>query len=256
MKDALNEVVVRGGILASVSDATRELHEARLLAERSLYLFKRMPMLAQWHGQLFGYEVLTLPETRGLLTDIDQATTAATKLQATVERYPEEITALRRDLLEDAAQRLSLERKALLGEMDALLERQRTATLDQLQSQYADLQRLADSAGNSAQAMREASQALLTVVGPYTPKKAGEATGLDKINEGLERLVVASHDLKVLTERVERLAQSDTAAALADLDALLARHEQRLFLYAAGLLVLAFVLGAGLVILFRRPRAS
>jgi hypothetical protein len=65
-KSILDGVPLGSGLLAPVSEATRQMEETRMLAERGVYLTKRMPELLRWQAEAFLRTVLLHPEIRKL----------------------------------------------------------------------------------------------------------------------------------------------------------------------------------------------
>src|SRR5688572_1397200 len=65
-KSVLDGVPLGSGLLAPVTEATRQIAETRLLAERALYLAKRMPLLLRWHAESLLNTTLTRPEITDL----------------------------------------------------------------------------------------------------------------------------------------------------------------------------------------------
>src|SRR6185436_8784354 len=63
-KSILDNVPLGSGLLAPVSEATRQIEETRMLAERGLYLTKRLPQLARWQAEALLNTVMLHPEIR------------------------------------------------------------------------------------------------------------------------------------------------------------------------------------------------
>jgi hypothetical protein len=83
-KSILDGVPLGSGLLAPVSEATRQLEETRLLAERGLFLAKRMPLLARWHAESYLNTVLVKPEIQKLSDAAVRAVNLAETLPARV----------------------------------------------------------------------------------------------------------------------------------------------------------------------------
>lgn len=80
-KSILDGVPLGSGLLAPVSEATRQLEETRMLAERGLYLTKRMPQLARWQAEAFLHSVMRHPE-------VHKFNDTAARVAAVVETLP------------------------------------------------------------------------------------------------------------------------------------------------------------------------
>ena len=83
-KTVLDGVPLGAGLLAPVSEATRQLAETRLLAERSMYLAKRMPLLLRWHAEAFMNSVLSREEFADWKALADRVATLAESLPSRI----------------------------------------------------------------------------------------------------------------------------------------------------------------------------
>ena len=81
-KSILDNVPLGSGLLAPVSEATRQIQETRMLAERGLYLAKRMPQLVRWQAEAFLNTALLHPESRKLTDTAQRAVAVAESLPA------------------------------------------------------------------------------------------------------------------------------------------------------------------------------
>ncbi len=53
--------------LVNVDEASRSVDQARMVAERAIYLSARMPTLLRWQTEMFVYEIAAMPETKHLM---------------------------------------------------------------------------------------------------------------------------------------------------------------------------------------------
>ena len=83
-KTVLDGVPLGAGLLAPVTEASRQLAETRLLAERGLYLAKRMPLIVRWHAEAFLNTVLARPEITGVQKTADRIATIANDMPAKI----------------------------------------------------------------------------------------------------------------------------------------------------------------------------
>lgn len=81
-KSILDNVPMGSGLLAPVSEATRQIEEARMLAERGLFLSKRMPLLLRWQAESFLNTVLLHPELQKLIDSSNRTLAVAESLPA------------------------------------------------------------------------------------------------------------------------------------------------------------------------------
>jgi hypothetical protein len=65
-KSILDGIPLGSGLLAPVSEATRQIEETRMLAERGFFLTKRMARLARWEAEALFNSMMLHPEIRTL----------------------------------------------------------------------------------------------------------------------------------------------------------------------------------------------
>lgn len=99
-KTALDGVPLGSGLLAPVTEASRQLAETRLLAERAMYLAKRMPLLIRWHAESLLNTTLTRPE----ITDLRKT---ASRIAEVAEEMPAKIANERVTVLQAAQERVN-----------------------------------------------------------------------------------------------------------------------------------------------------
>ena len=236
MKDAFNEIIQRGGLLGPVNEAVRELHESRMMAERGLFLLERMPMIMQWEEQLFALEMLYQPETIRLLTDITSGV-------GTLNEF--------KDVIEDLPKSAMKQQKEFFKEAHRLLEGERKLFFADLQKQNDALKLITKQASDAASELRLMFDSIERMADPEHPRPADQPSGLDKINSGLVKLQAATKDVNALVAALdvlmEKTGQTDLSPALQKIDSLAEKHERQIAMYAAGLIVLIFILGLFLI---------
>ena len=238
-----------GGFLEPVEEVAREAHEARLLAERALFLAKRMPMFIEWHTTLAYRQIAASPEVSSVLDNLQGYRDALEKVGQQISELPGKIAEQRRSLVVEFAQLIGRERAETIRNMQMLIRSEREAL-------FSDLSKGADT------------------YGPILEQLAVTAAATRDAVSGIERMT-ASRDgrpddganIKQVHEIADRLANTATAmnevvvglnslfnaelGILASIDAVLATQVQRVFLYAAALILL---LGAVLYVVFRTFR--
>ena len=229
--NAVDRVLSSGGLLAPVEAVAREAHEARLLAERGVYIANRMPFLLGWQGDLLYRRVVSSPEMREALYDARAYRSVLERLAREVENMPGRISAERVSAFRDLSERVAREREALfrqLGEgahsYGPLVEQLRitaTATSDVT----AGLERLI--AGKPGSEPFSMQQLHTTVQG-----MAVVATDLNRVVSGLDNLLGGKSDLR----------------GLAAIETMLVAHERKLFFYAVALV---FLMGVVLALAMR-----
>ena len=256
MKEALDEVILRGGFLAPVSDASHELHETRMLAERSMIWLKRLPMLLQLHGTLLGFDALSLPETRKVMGDIEGFVSAAKGVQTAVAKLPESARTLRLETLDDLDRKLMAQQEMFFKQMRLTLEAERTALLTSMETHGPTLGKMTADADSTARNLLLVSQSIERMTGsardlngPSAPDAAG--VSLKAFGETVRGLNELAQRLEMLADKTDRGAVS---LLIGEFDTALQSHERRLAMYAASVLSLAFVFGIALIYVARRKR--
>jgi hypothetical protein len=86
-KSVLDGVPLGSGLLAPVSEATRQIEETRMLAERAFFLAKRMAQLARWEAEALFNAMMLHPEIR---TGNETAVRVAAILETLPAKFAEE----------------------------------------------------------------------------------------------------------------------------------------------------------------------
>ncbi|UCH23117.1 MAG: hypothetical protein JSU83_07900 [Deltaproteobacteria bacterium] len=110
------------GIFKSVEIATRQVEEARLLAERGMYLGARLPMMTGMFADVWLSTVLNNPEVNELTAYLDQFSDISGRLADLAEKLPTHITTEREAAV-----------KQVMEEMDTFSQ----ITLDRLMEKVA-----------------------------------------------------------------------------------------------------------------------
>jgi len=85
--------------LAGLDPATRELTEARLFAERALYIGQRMPFTLRWQIELLGEKIRLAPETQQTLTNTFAVARGIEKIGRLAATLPDQLSAEREAIL-------------------------------------------------------------------------------------------------------------------------------------------------------------
>ncbi len=112
------------GLFRSVRTATRQVEKARLLAERTVFLATRMPLLAGYFADAWSSQLLISPEFKNILNDIHRLVNAA-------EQLPNRIATERELTIDQAIERLSAERQAAINQLMSRIARERKNTINQ-----------------------------------------------------------------------------------------------------------------------------
>jgi hypothetical protein len=108
-KSKLSEVWKPSGLFKSVEMATKQVEEARLLAERAMFLATRMPLLTGYFADVWTSQLLISPEIKALLTDLH-------RFVNTTENLPQDFAREREALIEQTMDRLADERKKTIND--------------------------------------------------------------------------------------------------------------------------------------------
>jgi hypothetical protein len=125
------------GIFKTVQNATRQVEEARLLAERGMYLGTRLPMMTGVFADVWLSTVLINPEVNKLKADLHQFSDISGRLADLAEKLPNHITGER-----EAAVKQIMEEMATFSQvtLDRLMEKvaiERETAIKQLVDQAA-----------------------------------------------------------------------------------------------------------------------
>jgi hypothetical protein len=87
--------------LSGLDPATREIAEARLFAERALYVTQKFPTLLRWQSELLSVHATELPAVQQLVTNTTRFTAAVDRVSRVAEQLPAQLSAERAAILAD-----------------------------------------------------------------------------------------------------------------------------------------------------------
>jgi len=79
------------GLFKSVKEATQQVEEIRMLAERGIFLGTRMPLLTGNFAEVWMSQLLVSPETKKILDDIHTFSSVSERLALVAEQMPDKI---------------------------------------------------------------------------------------------------------------------------------------------------------------------
>jgi len=123
----LKSKVKSGGLLAPVSDATKQIEETRQLAERALFLATRLPLTAGVFIEVWLSQWMTNPEVKDLTADLKKLSTASQKLTFLIEKLPDQVQQVGTTTVNQVMDRIAEERQNLIRDLGA--EQQRLSGL-------------------------------------------------------------------------------------------------------------------------------
>jgi hypothetical protein len=129
-----------GGLFQSVRDATRQVEEARLLAERGMYLATRIPLLAGNFADYWTSDLAKNPHIGNLIGDVHRLAKTIEQLpgvisqerSAAVRQSMEEINSWSRSTIDRTMDRVAVERQAALAQFFAELNKERKDITEEL----------------------------------------------------------------------------------------------------------------------------
>jgi hypothetical protein len=226
-KSILDGVPHGTGLLAPVSEAMRQLEETRLLAERGLFLAKRMPLLARWHAESFLNTALAHDEVKKVTDSVARAVALAESLPAKVEKEREIIL----KTLED--------REKVLAPM-----------VQNVRETAADVKIVTQEAHallKETEAVLKSADALVVRLAPWAPAAGTKVPEVKDVTAALKESVRAMQETRALLESAAWTARVEEVNRAAKDRMDHAGLEAKRFadiatVRVAGLLVLGFVL--------------
>ena len=118
-----------GGLFQSVAKATAQVEEARLLAERGMYLSTRFPMLVGGFSQVWMSNLVNTPEVSKVLSDLHRISTVSNRLAIVAEKLPDDIAKERQATIDQLVDRVAVERENTINQVFGELTRERRRTI-------------------------------------------------------------------------------------------------------------------------------
>jgi len=81
-----------GGMFKSVQQATQQVEETRMLAERALYLATRLPLLTGSFAENWMSQMILNPEIQKILANVDNFSEVSNRLANVAEQLPDQIS--------------------------------------------------------------------------------------------------------------------------------------------------------------------
>ncbi len=117
-----------GGGFLGIKGVTREVSEARMLAERAMFYAQRVPWIVRSMVRLLLLDVAQTPEINQVMTDTGTLAKAMHQTAKMTEELPELITEQRDQIMKQ----VTAERKAAIEQVMEGVATQRTATINEL----------------------------------------------------------------------------------------------------------------------------
>ena len=133
---SFSKEVESGGLLAPVSEATRQIEETRELAERAMFLATRIPLMGGAFMNVWLSLWMTNPEVYNMITSLSSVSSSMQRLLPLVETMPKQIEQTSTTILNKTMDRLAVERQNIIKDLASeehrlrglILEVQKTVT--------------------------------------------------------------------------------------------------------------------------------
>jgi outer membrane murein-binding lipoprotein Lpp len=225
--------------LAGLDPTTREIEQARLLAERAFFYMQRMPMLISWQTELLVMDTVSEPESRQVLSNMNTLTASVEQVTKDVnelnERFPKLISEERQAIMEQLEATIDEQRQKSIDQALEGISAEREALIDQLAAQEEELRPMitdlrdtvnsATALSDSVRSTTEQFEQLAKVLRLDEPGETdpdAEPTDITDVTEALRETTRAAEELVRLSESIK--GTTDPAA----LEERLAMIEQRL----------------------------
>ncbi len=129
-KSTLEKAKVRG-ILKNVQNATRQVEEARLLAERGMFLGTRLPLMAGAFADFWISQLIANPDVSKILGDIHQLSEVSGRMVAVAEKLPDQISDERDKTIKQAVENINALVMTSLDKIATKVSAERIATIEQ-----------------------------------------------------------------------------------------------------------------------------
>jgi len=250
--DEVNEVISSGGFLAPVETVAREAHEARLLAERTLYLVNRMPMFLEWETTLAYQRIAASPEAAGVLANLSGFRAALERLGEEISRLPDRVADERLALVKDVTQLAARERAQTIDDLRALIRSEQEAFFLGLSKGADTYGPILEQLAVTAAATRDAVAALERMTAS-SEGRADEGVDIKQVHEIAGRLATAATATNNTVVGLNSLFTAELRG-LASVNAMLASQVQSLFFYGAALVLLLGIVLYAVLRVSRRQR--
>ncbi len=171
-----------GGLFKSVQQATQQVEETRMLAERGMYLATRLPLLTGAFSEVWMTQLLANPDANKTLQDFHHLSDASLRLATVAEQMPDklmkDLSKLRWQTVNQVMKEVDQWTEETLNDVMARVAIEREAFIDQF------MNRLIGEQKNVLEALIEEEQRL-----------RGLVTELRKTVEGGNNLLVSANTL-------------------------------------------------------------
>jgi hypothetical protein len=242
--------------LSGLEPAKREVAEARLLGERTLFYAQRAPLIFAAQGELLGLRLANMPQVGSALDKGDRISKAAASLADTAAGLPEELRKAREQAVEQISGELSKQRRELLRDLETseaplerLLEDFRT-TAETTKEMSGAVQGAVESLDGFIARVREPSPPSSS-----DPEEPSRPFDVREYGEAASRIEAAAAQVNGVLEDLNR-SQENLAPVLDQATARVDTSVRRAAAYALGVGLLLIGAATGAALLVRRSTLS
>jgi archaellum component FlaC len=235
MVSTLSQPQKPSGLLKSVKEATIAVDEIRLLAERGLYLGTRMPLLMGGFADLWVSNVLDDPQIERTLENMDRVSKSIELVTKEVQRLPDrfaeerdltidrtmtQVSDLRRNIVADVMDRVTVERTAAIDQLMDRFALERQNTLKDLVSKDEEsvrglLRDLNQTLETGSQLAERINTTLVSAASLSSqPESDSEPFKIKEYTESIIEVQKAAQDLGGLVKSMDQLLASPNVEKL------------------------------------------
>lgn len=165
-----------GGLFKSVQKVTQEVEETRMLAERSLYLATRLPLLTGNFAETWMSQMILNPQIQNILADVGKLSGKITEeREATVEQVMKEVSDLREVTINQVMQRVSIERQAAIVQLMDRFAVERKQSIEDILSEEKRMTGLITELRQTLAVANELMTSTSTLAGRFGIQEGGTA---------------------------------------------------------------------------------
>ena len=106
-----------GGLFSSVKEATQQVEETRMLAERGMYLGTRLPLLTGFFTEYWLSKMLANPQMAEVLSDLNRVSLVSERLAEVTEQLPQQISAERARTIKQISKEMAKQRQTAIEQV-------------------------------------------------------------------------------------------------------------------------------------------
>jgi hypothetical protein len=165
-----------GGVFKSVQKVTKEVEETRMLAERSLYLATRLPLLTGNFAETWMSQMILNPQIQNILAIVGKLSGKITEeRKATVKQVMKEVSDLREVTIKQVMQRVSIEREAAIVQLMDRFAVERKRSIEDILSEEMRLTGLMTDLRQTLAVANEVVTSTNTLAGRFGIEEEGAA---------------------------------------------------------------------------------